>query len=83
MTPEDKADLTALCDGYLSGLHTTLWGEVHEVVSPRGRAEAATWLAGLLDDLDRFITEAGVPEGLQLGQPLLCEECRDPVGGVG
>lgn len=35
----------ARCDRYLKSLHCTLWGEPFEVISPKGRAQAAAWLA--------------------------------------
>lgn len=39
------AELVAACETYLGVRHTVLWGQVFEVISPRGRAEAAEWLA--------------------------------------
>ncbi len=38
-------DLVAACETYLELRHTVLWGQVFEVISPRGRADAAEWLA--------------------------------------
>lgn len=40
-----------MCDRYLLGLHCTLWGEPFEIISPRGRKEAVTWLADTLEGL--------------------------------
>lgn len=38
-------ELVAACDAYLRLRHCTLFGQVFEIISPRGRAEAAEWLA--------------------------------------
>lgn len=38
-------ELVAACETYLEVRHTVLWGQVFEVISPKGRAEAAEWLA--------------------------------------
>lgn len=42
MTSED---LIAACERYLEARHITLWGEPFEIISPRGRRQAAVWLA--------------------------------------
>lgn len=39
------ATLLAQCEAYLSGRACTLWGQAFEIISPKGRAEAAEWLA--------------------------------------
>lgn len=43
--PEDKETLVDACDRYLANLHCVLWGEPFEIITPRGRNEAAEWLA--------------------------------------
>lgn len=46
VVPEPPApELVATCDEFLKSRHCTLWGEVFEVISPKGRAQAALWLA--------------------------------------
>lgn len=42
MTSEE---LIAACERYLADRHITLWGQPFEIISPRGRREAAVWLA--------------------------------------
>lgn len=43
---------------YLAGKHTTLWGRQYSVFEDNGRAEAADWLADVLDELLDFQPEA-------------------------
>lgn len=38
-------DLVEMCDAYLENRHCVLWGEPFEIVTPKGRQEAAEWLA--------------------------------------
>ncbi len=50
------AELVATCEEYLRLRHCTLFGQVFEIISPRGRAEAAEWLATqitAINNLDR------------------------------
>ncbi len=52
-TEEEKTRrlLEERCDGYLVGLHCTLWGQPFEIISPKGRAEAVAWLADTIEGL--------------------------------
>jgi hypothetical protein len=43
--PEPAAELVRLCEAFLKERHTTLYGQVFEIISPKGRAHAASWLA--------------------------------------
>lgn len=43
--PGPTTELVALCDAFLQTRHCTLYGEVFEIISPKGRAQAANWLA--------------------------------------
>lgn len=44
-TAEDLDGLTDMCEAYLTKRHCVLWGEPFEIITPKGRREAATWLA--------------------------------------
>jgi hypothetical protein len=44
-TAEDLKDLTDMCEAYLAKRHCVLWGEPFEIITPKGRREAAEWLA--------------------------------------
>jgi hypothetical protein len=41
----DDTELVEACDRYLAGLHCVLWGRAFEAHHPKGRREAAEWLA--------------------------------------
>lgn len=46
-----REDLVDMCEQYLSNRHCVLWGEPFEIVTPKGRREAAEWLAAQIAGL--------------------------------
>jgi len=42
---EPAPELVAACESYFEARHCVLWGMPFEVITPKGRAEAADWLA--------------------------------------
>ena len=44
-TEDGMADLIDMCEQYLANRHCVLWGEPFEIITPRGRRDAAEWLA--------------------------------------
>jgi hypothetical protein len=44
-------DLVGMCDRYLAKRRCVLWGEPFEIVTPKGRQEAAEWLATQISGL--------------------------------
>lgn len=55
-------NLVDLCDRYLEGLGTTLWGRAFNVYEQRGRREAAEWLAKHIEALQGSIEASLVIE---------------------
>ncbi len=47
-------ELVAACDRWLAEQHVTLWGQPFEVISPKGRAQASSWLAKQIRDLGEY-----------------------------
>ena len=50
-TAEDLDGLTDMCEAYLAQRHCVLWGEPFEIITPKGRRDAAEWLAAQIAGL--------------------------------
>ena len=50
-TAEDLDGLTDMCEAYLAKRHCVLWGEPFEIITPKGRRQAAEWLAAQIAGL--------------------------------
>lgn len=53
-----EESLVDMCDRYLAARHCVLWGEPFEIITPRGRRQAAEWLAEQINGLGSPIPQA-------------------------
>ena len=54
----DYGALVDMCDRYLANRNCVLWGQPFEIVSPKGRREAAEWLATQIKGLGSPVPQA-------------------------